>query len=207
MYDEKAIFGPRKIRRSDPDVYSSPDSARVRSRQIGCIGIRKYETIDGGEAWMPCTNESDFRRSTGVGPQAKRDRDRKEREFIKRVVKKKTVPNRSFEYSRIVSNVIESKSEKPQEDNRFLLAKVRNHNKEMELSGKGDEYKASLETLKAIWDKEIKNGSKEAMKRVNTFISVLAGARSKNLKYISDVSLLPSGHPQKASVKIRRRAL
>jgi hypothetical protein len=207
MYNEKDIFSSRKIRRSDPDVYSSPDSARVRSRQIGCIGIRRYETTDGGEAWMPCTNESDFRRSTGVGPQAKRDRDRKEREFIKRVVKKKTVPNRAFEYSRIVLKNIESKSEKPQEDNRFLVAKVRSHNKEMELSGRGDEYKASLETLKKIWDKEIKNGSKEAMKRVNTFISVLAGARSRNLKYISDVSMLPNGHPQKASVKIRRRAL
>jgi hypothetical protein len=203
MLDEKAIFGPRQIRTTDPDVYTSPDSARVRSRQLGCIGIRRYATIDGGEAWMPCTNESDFRRSMGKGPQAKKDRDKKEREFIKRVIKKTNKIQAAKPNSRIVSKMIDTKSVE-KEDNRFIVSKVRNHNKDMELAGKGKEYMASVGVLSSIWDKEKGNGSKAAMRRVNLFLSVLAGASPKNLKYISDISMLADGHPRKIGAKVTR---
>jgi hypothetical protein len=96
--EEKARFGPRQVRTTDPDVFTDPNSARIRSRQMGCIGIRRYRTVAGGEAWMPCTNESDYRRRMGVGPQARRDRDKNEREFIRRVVKKKNVDMLSISY-------------------------------------------------------------------------------------------------------------
>jgi len=139
----------------------------------------------------------------GVGPQAKKDRDKKEREFIKRVIKKTTRAQTAKPNSRIVSKMVDTKSAK-KEDNRFILAKVRNHNKEMELTGKGQEYMASVSVLSSIWDKEKANGSKAAMRRVNLFLSVLAGASPKNLKYISDISMLPTGHPRKAGAKVIR---
>ena len=82
----KSLGSPRNVRPTDPDVFTNPDSARVRARQLGCIGIRRYNAATGGEVWMPCTNESDYRRRTGVGPQATRDRERAERQFTQRVV-------------------------------------------------------------------------------------------------------------------------
>lgn len=90
----KSMLGvSRNVRRGDPDVFDNPDSARARSRQLGCIGIRRYNAVGSGEAWMPCTNESDYRRRTGIGPQAQRDRRRSEQQLVQRVVnriKKKT---------------------------------------------------------------------------------------------------------------------
>jgi len=82
----KDVLGqPRKIRTSDPDVFEDRASAFVRSRQLGCIGIRQYSTVDGSVAWMPCTNESDYRRRTGVGPMAARDRKRREEAMAARI--------------------------------------------------------------------------------------------------------------------------
>jgi predicted ABC-type ATPase/DNA-directed RNA polymerase specialized sigma24 family protein/8-oxo-dGTP pyrophosphatase MutT (NUDIX family)/curved DNA-binding protein CbpA len=83
----KAMLGaPRLLRSSDPDVYDNPDSARVRARQIGCIGIRRYNNRNGGVSWMPCTNESDYRRVSGFGHSGRRFRrqqlEREVREII-----------------------------------------------------------------------------------------------------------------------------
>ena len=67
QFDEKSYVGQRTVRASDPDTYSNPESARVRARQIGCIGIRRYNNTDGSVSWMPCTNESDYRKYSGQG--------------------------------------------------------------------------------------------------------------------------------------------
>lgn len=61
------LGGARIVRPSDPDTYSDPESARVRARQLGCIGIRRYNNRNGGVSWMPCTNESDYRKYSGIG--------------------------------------------------------------------------------------------------------------------------------------------
>lgn len=61
------LGGARVVRPSDPDTYSDPESARVRARQLGCIGIRRYNNRTGGVSWMPCTNESDYRKYSGIG--------------------------------------------------------------------------------------------------------------------------------------------
>lgn len=83
----KDVLGAaRRVRPTDPDVFSDPESARVRARQLGCIGIRRYLSTTGGEVWMPCNNESDYRRRNGVGPQARRDKERSERAFERRIV-------------------------------------------------------------------------------------------------------------------------
>ena len=49
-------------RDTDPDVYLDPDSARIRSRQLGCIGISRRISKSGRSVWMPCTNNSDYAR-------------------------------------------------------------------------------------------------------------------------------------------------
>lgn len=79
------VIGRAKPRVGDPDVFASPDAARLRARTLGCIGISRRETPDGTTVWMPCTNMSDYRRRTGVGVQAERDRDRAERRLIGRL--------------------------------------------------------------------------------------------------------------------------
>jgi len=82
------IGGARVVRATDPDTYSDPDSARVRARQLGCIGIRRYMNRNGGQSWMPCTNESDYRKYSGQGYSGRKYRrqqfDRDVRESIGR---------------------------------------------------------------------------------------------------------------------------
>lgn len=68
------LGGPRRVRITDPDVFSDPESARIAARNLGCIGIRRYLNRSGGESWMPCNNESDFRKYRGVGVSGRRFR-------------------------------------------------------------------------------------------------------------------------------------
>ena len=69
-------FGPRQVRPDSFDAYSDKESARARARQLGCIGIRQYSSSTGGTVWMPCSNESDYRRVTGASPLGRRQRRR-----------------------------------------------------------------------------------------------------------------------------------
>ena len=56
---------PRSAPRdTDPDVYLDPDSARIRSRQLGCNGVSRRISKSGRTVWMPCTNMSDYSRLT-----------------------------------------------------------------------------------------------------------------------------------------------
>lgn len=61
----KVNVGPEYVREDDPNVFMNPDSARLRSRQLGCIGISRRISKNGRAVWLPCTNMSDFSRSTG----------------------------------------------------------------------------------------------------------------------------------------------
>ncbi len=83
------VYGRALPRLGDPDVFTSPESARERSRSLGCIGIARRSTPEGVTVWMPCSNMSDYRRRTGVGVQAQRDRDAAERRLLRRLRKYK----------------------------------------------------------------------------------------------------------------------
>ena len=66
----KSVVPRTAPRDTDPDVYLNPDSARIRSRQLGCIGISRRISKSGRAIWMPCTNMSDYARlsrSTALG--------------------------------------------------------------------------------------------------------------------------------------------
>jgi len=79
------VFGRAKPRLGDPDVFTNPHSARLRARQLGCIGIARRNTPEGDVVWTPCTNVSDYRRRLGIGPQATRDRRRQEDAMLRRL--------------------------------------------------------------------------------------------------------------------------
>lgn len=71
------IIGRARPRIGDPDVFTDPNSARLRSRKLGCIGIARRETPDGEVVWTPCTNVSDQRRYQGETPLGQRDEARR----------------------------------------------------------------------------------------------------------------------------------
>jgi hypothetical protein len=81
-----SLGAPRVLRATDPDVFSDPESARVRARQLGCIGIRRYNNRQGGESWMPCSNESDFRKHNGIGPSGRRFRRQQLEQDVREII-------------------------------------------------------------------------------------------------------------------------
>lgn len=72
----KAAAGPEFIRETDPDVFMDPDSARVRARQIGCIGISRRVSKNGRSVWMPCTNMTDYANRAGTTALGRRNMER-----------------------------------------------------------------------------------------------------------------------------------
>lgn len=88
--DEKSVsFGRRTVRPDEYDAFVDKESARSRARQLGCIGIRQYDSSTGGFVWMPCSNESDYRRVTGRSPLGRRERRRILRNEIESIIEKK----------------------------------------------------------------------------------------------------------------------
>ena len=86
------MTGPEYVRDNDPDVFMDPDSARFRSRQLGCIGISRRISKTGRAVWMPCTNMSDYSRvsgSTSLGRRGqRRDMENTVRTIVSRELKK-----------------------------------------------------------------------------------------------------------------------
>jgi hypothetical protein len=62
----KAITGAYSPRDNDNDVFVDIESARQRSRQMGCIGVSRRISKTGKTVWMPCTNMSDYSRLAGT---------------------------------------------------------------------------------------------------------------------------------------------
>lgn len=62
----KAFQGPEYVRDNDVDVFTDIESARSRSRQLGCIGVSRRISKTGRTVWMPCTNNSDYSRLAGT---------------------------------------------------------------------------------------------------------------------------------------------
>jgi hypothetical protein len=82
-----AMTGPQYVRDNDPDVFTDPESARARSRQMGCIGISRRISKTGRAVWMPCTNMSDYARLAGTTSLGRRGRAAQERNVIRTVLR------------------------------------------------------------------------------------------------------------------------
>lgn len=80
-------MGPEYVRDNDPDVFIDPESARARSRQLGCIGISRRISKNGRAVWMPCTNMSDYARVAGTTSLGRRGQREESRRDIQKVVR------------------------------------------------------------------------------------------------------------------------
>ena len=82
-----SMAGPEYVRDNDPDVFTDPESARARSRQMGCIGISRRISKTGRAVWMPCTNMSDYARLSGSTSLGRRGRASEQRNAIRTVLR------------------------------------------------------------------------------------------------------------------------
>lgn len=73
---KKSFQGPEFVRDNDPDVFTDIESARLRSRQLGCIGVSRRVSKTGRTVWMPCTNISDYSRLAGTTSLGRRGKKR-----------------------------------------------------------------------------------------------------------------------------------
>lgn len=82
----KSVVPMAAPRDTDPDVFVDPESARVRSRQLGCIGISRRVSKSGRTIWMPCTNMSDYNRLSRTTALGRRGADAMDARRVRRAV-------------------------------------------------------------------------------------------------------------------------
>jgi hypothetical protein len=71
---------------NDPDVFMEPESARTRSRQLGCIGISRRISKNGRTVWTPCTNMSDYARLAGTTALGRRGQREEMRRGVRTII-------------------------------------------------------------------------------------------------------------------------
>jgi hypothetical protein len=183
-------FVPNVSRSTDPDTFSDPDSARIRARNLGCIGIRRYTARDGKLVWMPCSNGSDYNKRMGIrGDNSPKDNPRSRRKgksvFDESLMSMKGVPKPKKKSPIIDSDIVNN-----------LAIKVRKHN----ASAKKDGSKTNLRDVKIVFMRGLEDSDKKgAFKRVSDFLSLLINGKPKDSKYREDNDLLPLDHPLKNS--------
>jgi hypothetical protein len=181
-------------RSTDPDTFSNPESARIRARNIGCIGIRRYTARDGKLVWMPCTNVSDYNRRTGIrGDNSPRNNPRRQGSRFK----KKNLDNSLDTLSEgvvLFKGVPKARKKPPtvtSTDINNLAIRVRQHNAKAKPA-----QRANLRDLKNVYLRGLEDGDKaSANKRVSKFLSLLMSDKPKDVKYFDDNDLLPLDHP------------
>jgi hypothetical protein len=171
---EGKAFAPFTPEVGDPDVYTSPDAARMRARQVGCTGIRRYTTPSGRQAWMPCTTGVTFDRNMGYGAYS-RTGSRLESARVEREVRrqlraagfsgKKSARRLAATPAKPSERISGSSVNKPgssasarsasgivlsAEQQKALVVKAREHNAKMREAGKQKWSRTSSATLKAV---------------------------------------------------------
>jgi antirestriction protein ArdC/uncharacterized protein YjbI with pentapeptide repeats/predicted ABC-type ATPase len=84
------IFGPRD---QDVDVFTDIESARQRSRQLGCVGVSRRISKTGATVWMPCTNMSDYSSLAGTTSLGRRHQKERLERVINAAIEKKLKKN------------------------------------------------------------------------------------------------------------------
>lgn len=79
--------GPEYVRETDPDVFLDPESARFRSRQLGCIGISRRISKNGRAVWMPCTNMTDYSRLSGTTSLGRRHQRENSQSMVRTILR------------------------------------------------------------------------------------------------------------------------
>ena len=192
-------------RSTDPDTFSNPESARIRARNLGCIGIRRYTAGDGKLVWMPCTNVSDYNRVTGIrGDNSPRVNPRRQGSAFR----KKGSDNHLSTLSEGVTlfkGVPKARKKPPtltSTDINNLAVRVRQHNAKAKPA-----QRANLRDLKNVYLRGLQDGDKtSANKRVYKFLSLLMSDKPKDVKYFDDNDLLPLDHPWRNRKTNKKRA-
>jgi predicted ABC-type ATPase len=83
----KSVQQAYSPRDNDSDVFTDIESARARSRQMGCIGVSRRISKSGKIVWMPCTNMSDYSRLTGTTALGRRHQQEAARKIVRTVLK------------------------------------------------------------------------------------------------------------------------
>ena len=195
-------------RSTDPDTFSNPESARIRARNIGCIGIRRYTARDGKLVWLPCTNVSDYNRVTGIrgdnsprnNPRRPRNNPRRPRNNPRRRgsgFSKKDDQSLIAQTSLMSFKGVPKPKKKPptvtSTDINNLAVMVRKNNAKAKTSAK-----TNLRDLKVVFVRGLADGGREeANKRISKFLSLLNSDKPKDVKYSEDNDLLPIDHPWK----------
>lgn len=82
--------GPEYVRETDVDVFMDAESARSRSRQLGCIGISRRVSKNGRSVWMPCSNMTDYANRAGSTSLGRRNiskrRENETREAVRTIL-------------------------------------------------------------------------------------------------------------------------
>lgn len=211
----------RLVDPNDPDVFKSPESARKRSRQMGCIGIRRLSTSSGEDVWMPCTNESDYRRSMGRSPQGRMDIAKQQvRDFRlglgkmrqKGLGAKTPAPKKDQIKGSKRNAVGTAASRSAARETKFTEAVMRSlknaakkHNSRMEELNKPSWTQVDIDMLKAVYQRGAGAYSTShrpnvtrgqwAMGRVRAYLWMMEKGKPKKLTYIGDADLLPRNHP------------
>ena len=199
-------------RSTDPDVFSDPDSARIRARNLGCIGVRRYTARDGETVWLPCSNGSDYNRTMGIGGDNKPRRrgsnvGKKSASLAKTPAKKKERIFGSLRNAKRSASSLSSAKEIDLDAQTVnsLAVKVREHNAKMSEAKKDAWSKTNLRALKAVYRRGAgafstshrpgMNRNQWAMGRVNAFLKMLSSGKPDSPKYRNDNDLLPKDHP------------
>jgi hypothetical protein len=90
----RQMVGPEYVRDNDPDVFIDPESARFRSRQLGCIGISRRISKTGRAVWMPCSNMSDYSRVSGSTSLGRRGQRREMENTVRTIVSRELRKNK-----------------------------------------------------------------------------------------------------------------
>ena len=200
-------------RSTDPDVYTDPDSARVRARQIGCIGIRSYTARDGKRVYLPCTNGSDYNRAMSLRPDGRRKKKKSDCGCEEKSLAKTPAPKKDRVFGSRKNRVGSAGSLSAAGDISMtpeivqsLTRKVREHNAEAKKKGKDSWSRTNLRALKAVYRRGAgafsvshrpgMTRNQWAMGRVNAFLKLLMSGSAK-ATYTTDNDLLPKGHPWK----------
>jgi hypothetical protein len=85
--ETKSSPGPEYVNENSPDVFLDQESARARSRQLGCIGISRRMSKNGRVVWMPCTNMTDYANRTGSTSLGRRNIQNREKERMESAVR------------------------------------------------------------------------------------------------------------------------
>lgn len=79
--------GAEFVRDNDKDVFLDPESARARSRQMGCIGISRRISKSGRTVWMPCTNMTDYANRSGSTALGRRNMAKRREQETRKAVR------------------------------------------------------------------------------------------------------------------------